>query len=132
MPPLIVSIITSGIRKAPVPFFLAFLTRKVADMVDGAFTTPEIKLNLDYLESIMAESAEADGFFCGTELTGADFMMIFPLEGAIQGKALTETKYPKLYAYVRRMQNRDAYKRAGDRISEASGVKFVPFSEVGF
>lgn len=127
-PVLFTGLLTNSIRKAPVPFFLTFITSKIASMIEENYTHPELKLNLTYLETLLAESPE-DEFFCGPNLTGADFMMIFVLEAAVLFKTLNETSYPKLYSYVRRIQSRDAYKRAGDRVSEASGVKYVPFSE---
>ena len=57
-------------------------------------------------------------------------MMHFALEGATKRVPLSETNYPKLYEYMRRLQGRDAYKRAGDRVSEASGEKYVPLSDL--
>lgn len=131
MPVLLTGLLTRTIREAPVPFFIKFITKKIADMIDSSYVNPEVKLHLTYLESLLAESPE-DHFFCGPELTTAEFMMIFVLEGGILFGALNETSYPKLYSYVRRIQNRDAYKRAGDKVSEASGVKYVPFSESKF
>lgn len=131
MPVLFTGLLTHNIREAPVPFFLKFITKRIADMIDNNFTLKELKLNLTYLESLLAESP-ADEFICGPNLTGADFMMIFVLEAAVLFKTLNETSYPKLYSYVRRIQNRDAYKRAGDKVTEASGVKYVPFSETTF
>jgi len=68
-------------------------------------------------------------FFLGSDLSAADFMIVFLLEGGMQHGSLNEASYPKLYTYVRRMQEREAYKRAGERVTKASGEKFVPFSE---
>ena len=51
-------------------------------------------------------------------------MMVFPLEGARSGAGLTAAKYPKLDAYVTRLQERDAYKRAIAKAEEATGEKF--------
>lgn len=56
--------------------------------------------------------------------------MHFALEGATQRVPLSESSFPKLYAYMRRMQQRDAYKRAAKRVSEASGDEYVPFSDL--
>lgn len=128
MPVLFTGLLTNNIRSAPVPFFLKFITKKIADMIDHNYTQVELKTNLAYLEALLAESPE-DGFLCGPALTAADFMMIFVLEAAILMKTLNESSYPKLYSYVRRIQSRDAYKQAGDRVTEASGVQYVPFSE---
>ena len=56
-------------------------------------------------------------------------MIHFGLEGACQRVPLSETSYPKLYEYMRRLQERDSYKRAAKRVEEASGETYVPFSD---
>ena len=60
-------------------------------------------------------------FICGPKLTAADFMMAFPLEAAQQIADLTEAKYPLLTGYVKRLQEREAYKRAIERIIKETG-----------
>ncbi|KAJ4991796.1 putative glutathione s-transferase [Stagonosporopsis vannaccii] len=127
--PLVVSLITSGIRSAPVPFFLRPITNGIANKVDASYTTPELTNHLDFLETYLKESPSQGAFFCSDALTGADIMIHFALEGAVKKKACTETKYPSLYKYVRRLQDSDSYKRAGQSVEKASGEKFVPFSE---
>ena len=42
---------------------------------------------------------------------------------------MSETSYPKLYEYMRRLQKRDGYVSAAKRVEEASGEKYVPFSD---
>ena len=59
-----------------------------------------------------------------------DARQIFALEASVQRVPLSETSYPKLYQWVRRMQARPAYKRAGERGAEASGEPYVPFSDL--
>jgi glutathione S-transferase len=130
MPNLIVKLITGKIREAPLPFFIKPITNKVANMVDNGYADPEVKKNLTYLEEMLGKSP-AGPYFCGATVTGADVMIYFVLEGAILGKSLTESVYPKLFKYVRTVQSLDSYKKAGERVSEASGEKFVPFSESG-
>lgn len=119
-----------GIAKAPVPFFIKPITRGIAGKVDGSFVNPELKSHFDFLEDYLIKSPSNGEFFCGPEISGADIMIHFAFEGATQRVPLSESSYPKLYAYMRRLQERDAYKRAGDRVSEASGSKYVPFSDV--
>ena len=121
---------SEAIRNAPVPFFLKPITRGIANKVDDAFVNPELKNHLTFLEDYLASAPNKGEFFCGSNLTGADFMMIFALEAATPRAPLSETSYPKLYSFVRRMQAREAYKRAGDKVAEASGEPFVPFSDV--
>lgn len=127
--PLIVSLITAGIRSAPVPFFLRPITNGIANKVDASYTTPELTNHLDFLETYLKESPSKGDYFCSENLTPADIMIHFALEGAIKKKACTEATYPTLYKYVRRLQEGDSYKRAGLSVEKASGEKFVPFSE---
>lgn len=127
--PLIVSLITAGIRAAPVPFFLRPITNGIASKVDGSYTDPELTNHLEFLETYLKESSSQGKFFCTDRLTSADVMVHFVLEGAVKKKAVSETKNPELYKYVRRLQGMESYKRAGERVEKASGVKFVPFSE---
>jgi hypothetical protein len=116
------------IKNAPVPFFLKFITRGIADKVESSFVNPEFKTHCDFLEDYLSKSSGE--FFCGDSLTGADVMILFGLEGATQRVPLSETSYPKLYAYVRRMQKRDAYQRAAKRVSEESGEEYVAYSDL--
>ncbi|KAF3050088.1 hypothetical protein E8E11_010440 [Didymella keratinophila] len=127
--PLIVSLITSGIRSAPVPFFLRPITNSIANNVDNKYTNPELTNHLDFLEQYLKDSPSKGEYFCCDKLTSADIMMHFALEGAVKKKALNETDYPTLYRYVRRLQALDSYKRAGEAVEKASGEKYVPFSE---
>ncbi|KAH7080956.1 glutathione S-transferas-like protein [Paraphoma chrysanthemicola] len=125
---LLVALILGRIKNAPVPFFLKPITRGIANKVDDSFTNPELKKHCDFLEDILSKSAGE--FFCGQNFSGADIMMHFALEGATQRVPLSETSYPKLYDYMRRMQKRDAYQRASKRVSEASGEEYVAFSDL--
>ncbi|KAF2799655.1 glutathione transferase [Melanomma pulvis-pyrius CBS 109.77] len=127
---LIIALVVANIRSAPVPFFIKPLTRMISGKIDDSFVNPELKKHLTFLEEYLATSPNNGEFFCGANLTGADIMMIFALEGAVQRAPLSDTSYPKLYQWVRRMQARDAYKRAGDRVAEASGEPYIPFSDL--
>jgi glutathione S-transferase len=102
----------------------------IAGQVDSKFVNPTLELNLTFLENYLATSPNNGEFFCGANLSGADIMMIFALEGAVQRAPLSDDSYPKLYHWVRRMQAREAYKRAGDRVAEASGEPYIPFSDL--
>ncbi|KAF2197584.1 glutathione S-transferas-like protein [Delitschia confertaspora ATCC 74209] len=129
MPILVFSVVINAIRNSPVPFFLKPIVRGVANKVDTLFINPEMKRNLVFLEDYLSKSAGE--FFAGSQLTAADFSIVFPIEGVMSKKVVTAEKYPKLYEYVLRMQARDAYKRAGDKVTEVSGEKYVNFSEGG-
>ena len=119
-----------GIEKAPVPFFIKPITRGVAGKINSGFVDPEFKTHFQFLEDYLIKSPSNGEFFCGPNITGADMMMHLALEGATQRVPLSETSYPKLYEYMRRLQGRDAYKRAAERVSEASGDKYLSFAEL--
>ncbi|KAF2011024.1 glutathione transferase [Aaosphaeria arxii CBS 175.79] len=132
MPVLIICIVVDGIRNAPVPFFLKPITGGIANKVYSVFINPELKNHLSFLENYLATAPGGGSYFCGPSITAADIQLSFVLEGAVSHGCLTESAYPKLYSYVRRFQDTESYKRAGQRIESATGEKFVPFSEVKF
>jgi glutathione S-transferase len=102
----------------------------IASKINSSYIDRELRTHMDFLEGYLAEVPAGGDFFCGSTLSGADFQMIFPLEGAFRRVPLTEANYPKLHNYVRRMQGRDAYKKAAQRASEAAGEEYVPFSDM--
>ena len=111
----------ADIKNAPVPFFIKPITNGIAGRITSSFLTPNFKTHLDFLESQIATSPNGGSYLCGGDLTGADILMSFPL-GAARGRAgLTQEKYPKLWAYLERLETRDAYKRAVQKIIEIEG-----------
>lgn len=112
------------IRNASVPFFIKPITRSIADRVDNAYLNKNIKATFDFLEEQLATSPQNGDFFCGPYLTGADIMMIFPLEAGQKRAGVTPSKYPKLSAYIDRIHERDAYQRAIKKIEDSTGEKF--------
>lgn len=48
-------------------------------------------------------------------------MLIFPLEAARSKAGMTKDKYPRLNAYVDRILDRPAYKRAVEKIEQVEG-----------
>lgn len=121
---------SQGLRKAPVWFFLKPIIRGIADQLDNSFTKPNLKDHMTFLEDYLKQSPNGGEFFCGSNLSAADIMIIFALEGCTNMVPLNETNYPTLYSWVRRMQARDAYKRAGDKVTELTGEKYVPMSDM--
>lgn len=107
------------------PFFIKPITRGIADRINHAFLNKNFKTQFDYLEQQLATSPQNGDFFCGPNLTGADIMMIFPLEAGTKRAGITPEKYPKLAAYVERVHSREAYQRAIKKAEETTGEKFV-------
>ena len=93
----------------------------IAGRIESLFLTPNFETHFEFLESQIATSPHNGDFLCGKDLTGADVLMSFPL-GAARGRAgLTQEKYPKLWAYIDRLESREAFKRAVQKIIEVDG-----------
>ncbi|MCJ1248246.1 hypothetical protein MMC30_005463 [Trapelia coarctata] len=118
---LVVALLVGNIRSSSVPFFLRPITNGVAGKIESMFLSPNFKTHLDFLESQLATSPHDGEYLCGREITGADIMMSFPLEASKGLAGLTQEKYPRLWVYVEKLEARDAYKRAVQRIIDAEG-----------
>jgi glutathione S-transferase len=107
MPPLVMKLVFTRVKTAPMPFFIRPIARGIADRVLGSFVEPQIKLHLDYLEAELAGRP----WFAGAEFTAADVQMSFPLEAAAARGGLDATR-PKLMDFLARIHARPAYQRA--------------------
>ena len=110
MPYVVFSLVVSRIETAPMPFFVKPVARGIARKVRNAFLTPNITRNLDFMERALADQA----WFAGSAISGADFLMIFPVEAAAVRAGLDQ-KYVNLAAYLKRVHQRPAYQRALER-----------------
>jgi len=106
MPLMLISLLMNRIETAPVPFFIKPVTKAIAAKAMDGYAGPNIKLNLDYLEATLQESA----WFCGDEMTGADIMLSFPIEAAATRTSLA-SDYPALMAFHQRIRVLPAYQR---------------------
>lgn len=103
------------------PFFVKPLASLITGQVKSKYVEPNLATNFAFLEDLLKTSPDGGDFFCGGELTGADVALVFPL-GAARGRAgLTKEKYPKLCKYVALLEERDAFKRAVQKIIEVEG-----------
>lgn len=105
MPPLLLSLVFSRIRQAPMPFFAKPVARGIADKALSSFVGPQVKLHLDYIESELASHA----WFAGDRFTAADIQMSYPVEAAA---ARAGSDRPRLKAFLERIHARPAYRRA--------------------
>jgi glutathione S-transferase len=110
MPPLLIKLVLSRIKSAPMPFFARPIARAIVERALDGFVEPQIKLHLDYIESELAGRA----WFTGADFTAADIQMSFPLEAAAARGGLNEAR-PKTMDFLRRAQARPAYRRALER-----------------
>jgi glutathione S-transferase len=110
MPPLLLKLVFDRVAKAPVPWPINAVARRIAGTVQSTFIGPQLKRHLDYLETELA----AHAWFAGEQFTAADVQMSFPLEAAVSRAGLNSSR-PHLMAYLDRIHARDAYKRALER-----------------
>jgi glutathione S-transferase len=110
MPPLLLKLVFDRVAKAPVPWPVSAVARRIAGTVQNTFIGPQLKRHLDYMEAELA----AHTWFAGEEFTAADVQMSFPLEAAASRAGLNSSR-PHLMAFLDRIHARDAYKRALER-----------------
>lgn len=122
---LLIGLVVGRIKDAPVPFFIKPITRAIASKIESSYIIPNTETHFNFCEQQLVDSPGGGPFFCGTELTAADFLMIFPLEVTKATGLITREKYPKLCAYVETIQQRDAYKRSITRAEKETGKPFA-------
>jgi glutathione S-transferase len=110
MPPLLLKLVFDRVAKAPVPWPVSAIARRIAATVQDTFIGPQLKRQLDYMETELA----AHAWFAGEQFTAADVQMSFPLEAAVSRAGLNSSR-PHLMAFLDRIHARDAYKRALER-----------------
>jgi glutathione S-transferase len=110
MPPLVMGLVFRRIKSTPMPFFARPIARAIADKVLGSFVMPNIDSQLEFMESELA----GYHWFAGDAFSAADVMMSFPVEAANAGTPLP-TRCPRLAAWLARVHERPAYRRALER-----------------
>lgn len=105
MPPLVMKLIFGHIPDAPqIPFFIRPIARMITKGVQQSYLDPQIRDHVALWDGQLQKTA----YFAGSELTGADIMMSFPVEAASSRGTLT----PKLNAYLGTIHARPAYQAA--------------------
>ncbi len=109
MPPLLMSLVFSRLKTAPMPFFARPIARGIADKALSGFVGPQVKLHMDYWEDELRKHE----WFAGDRFTAADVQMSFPVEAAAQRAG--DAARPRLRAFLDRIHARPAYQRALER-----------------
>jgi glutathione S-transferase len=79
--------------------------------VRKGFIAPQLETHLGYMESEIGRTL----WFAGSELTGADIQMSFPVEAAHSRAGVTAETRPHLSDWLKRIHARPAYIRALER-----------------
>jgi len=118
---LLLSLVALQIRNSPVPFFIKPITSSVANKVNSGFLEPNFITHFTFLESQLNSSPDGGQYLCGPHLTGADILLSFPLIAGRNRVGITQEKYPKLSAYIDRLEQEPGYKKAAEKIVEIEG-----------
>lgn len=105
MPPRVAGLVFDK-AKEKVPLLLKPLARKILDGISNAYYRPNFMQSIRYTENYLANHE----WFAGTEPTGADVQMLFPLETMVARGNVND--FPAICAYVNKIHRRPAYVRA--------------------
>ena len=86
------------------------IARGIAARVKGLMVEPNLKRQLDFMESELARSE----WFAGNAFSAADIQMSFPVEAAAHRAGLDDSR-PRLIAFLKKIHARPAYRRALER-----------------
>ena len=107
MLPLVMKLIFGRLETAPMPFFIKPVAKGIASKVKAGFIEPNIKAQLDYMESELSKTL----WFAGNDFTAADIQMSFPVQASAARGGLDRSR-PKLMGFLDRIHAMPAYKRA--------------------
>ena len=107
MPFLVMKLVFSKVRAAPVPFFVKPIVKGIADKVGKSFIEPNITRQLRHMEAELSQRP----WFAGDEFSAADVQMSYCLEAAAVSGGLG-SQHPSLSAWLARIHARPAYQRA--------------------
>jgi len=107
MPLLVMKLVFARLKTVPVPFFVKPVVKAVVKNVNRNFLDPQLRQHLGFLEAELTKSA----WFAGEEFSAADIQMSFPVEAAAARGGLAPD-FPRLQAWLTRIQLRPAYQRA--------------------
>lgn len=133
MSTLMMAVVIGMLKTNKVPFFIRPVTSIVANQVLSSFVLPNLKGQLALLEKQLETS---DGeFLCGKNLTSADVLISFGLVSVKEKVAEfgswpaggPRTVYPKLYAYIERLESEPGYKRSVEKIKQIDSSLGVEF-----
>lgn len=106
MPPLLLKLVFDKVRTAS-PLLVRPVAAGISGQVGRTFINPQIRTHFEFVDGHLAEHE----WFAGDSITAADIQMSFPLEAAVARGTIGDD-CPHVVDYVRRVQDRPAYRRA--------------------
>ncbi|KAI1110766.1 hypothetical protein F5Y14DRAFT_342534 [Nemania sp. NC0429] len=119
---LLRGVVISMLKSKNVPFLIRPITAMVANQILSSFIQPNLQRQFAFLEQQLETSA--GDFLCGKNLSSADVLISF---GLISAKDRVQdfgswpaggpkAAYPKLYAYIERLESEPGYQRSIEKI----------------
>jgi glutathione S-transferase len=109
-PLLLLKLIVDRMETAKAPFFIRPITKSIARRLRASLISSQLPKHLTYIEAELSQRQ----WFAGSDMTAADIMMSFPLEGAAARGALDSAK-PQIQAFLKRIHALPTYQRALER-----------------
>ncbi len=107
MPYLVMKLVFTRVKSAPMPFFVRPIARRIADGVTAMVVDPNIKRHLAFL----GKHLDTHAWMAGDAMTIADIQMSFPIIAAT--KRAAELGMPASVAkYAAKLEAMPAYQRA--------------------
>ncbi|KAF3770085.1 thioredoxin-like protein [Cryphonectria parasitica EP155] len=130
MPVLVQYLILSALKSNQVPFLIRPISGAIANKIISMMIFPNIKKHFAMLEQQLATSG--GDFITGTELTAADIQLSYGLVASKDSldhigkwdKGTPKETYPKLFAYVDRLEQQPGFQRAVEKTKEIDNGKF--------
>ena len=107
---LVMKLVFMTIPTQPMPFFARPIARKLCGTVMSRLVDPNVSTSLAFMEEHLSRQA----WFAGEQLSLADFQMSFAVEAALS-RGAGGRPYPALRAWLERLHQRAAWKRALDK-----------------
>jgi glutathione S-transferase len=107
MTPLLLALLFGRLPRQPMPFFVRPIARGICSKVLTTFVEPQLRTQQKFMEDELEKST----WFAGEEFTAADTQMSFVVEASAARGGLDRTR-PRLMAWLERIHDRPAYKRA--------------------
>jgi glutathione S-transferase len=107
MPYLVMSLVFTKVKTAPMPFFVRPVAKGIADQVMKSFISPNVENSLRFIEDHLSKNI----WFAGENMSASDFQMIFPLEAAMTRSGIA-SKLPAINAWVKKVHALPAYQNA--------------------
>ncbi|OTB04941.1 hypothetical protein M426DRAFT_320248 [Hypoxylon sp. CI-4A] len=132
MSTLMLAMVLGALKSPKVPFFIRPITGFVSNQIFNQLVFPNVKAQLGFLEQQL-ETSGGD-YLCGPELTSADVLLSFALitpkdkfETFGTWEQNPKTLFPKLFAYIERLEAHPGYQRSVQKIAEIDSSMRIKF-----